>query len=161
MPECPRPEPGPILVPVDFSPHSEQALALAADLSRNSGTRLLVLHVVHDPAESPGTYVLPENGDTLMEHTVAAEKRLAAFLAEAAARHPQIGAPDALETRLVTGLPASRIVEIAELEGASQIVMGSLGRTGLAHVLLGSKAESVVRHSALPVTIVKTPKAED
>lgn len=148
-------------MPVDFSPHSEQALALAADLSRRSGTPLLVLHVVHDPADSPGTYVLPQNGDTLMEHTVAAEKRLSAFLAEAAARHPEIGAPEALETRLVTGLPATRILEIAELEGASQIVMGSLGRTGLAHALLGSKAESIVRHSPLPVTIVKAQKSGD
>ena len=46
----------PILVPVDFSPHSTAALLQAARLAECTGQRLLVLHVIHDPAEMPGYY---------------------------------------------------------------------------------------------------------
>ena len=60
-----------------------------------------------------------------------------------------------LETRIVTGLPVTRILETAENIDARMIVMGSQGLTGLAHLLIGSKAEQVVRLSKIPVTIVK------
>ena len=58
---------------------------------------------------------------------------------------------------LVSGLPAPRILEVAETSNVSHIVMGSKGRTGLAHLLIGSKAEQVVRLAKVPVTIVKEP----
>jgi nucleotide-binding universal stress UspA family protein len=60
-----------------------------------------------------------------------------------------------LETRIVTGLPVTRILETAENIDARMIVMGSQGLTGLAHLLIGSKAEQVVRLAKIPVTIVK------
>ena len=46
----------PILVPVDFSSHSESALLCAAELAETLGNKLLILHVVHDPGEAPGYY---------------------------------------------------------------------------------------------------------
>ena len=55
----------------------------------------------------------------------------------------------------MTGLPVTRILETAENIDARMIVMGSQGLTGLAHLLIGSKAEQVVRLSKIPVTIVK------
>jgi nucleotide-binding universal stress UspA family protein len=56
---------------------------------------------------------------------------------------------------LVVGLPVGRILEVAEMVTASMIVMGSQGRTGLDHLLLGSKTEQVVRLSPIDVTVVK------
>ena len=60
-----------------------------------------------------------------------------------------------LETRILTGLPVSRILETADNIDARMIVMGSQGLTGIAHLLIGSKAEQVVRLAKIPVTIVK------
>ena len=56
---------------------------------------------------------------------------------------------------LVVGLPVSRIMETAKKIDARMIVMGSQGRTGLDHLLLGSKTEQVVRLSPIDVTVVK------
>ena len=59
----------------------------------------------------------------------------------------------------MVGLPVTRILEVATKTEAQMIVMGSQGRTGLSHLLLGSKAEKVAQLAPIPVTIVKTPKA--
>ena len=59
----------------------------------------------------------------------------------------------------IEGDTRDRILEVAEKSGAQQIVMGSLGRSGLSHLLLGSKAQRVVQLSPIPVTIVKAPHA--
>ena len=64
------------------------------------------------------------------------------------------------ERVIVKGIPATRILEIAETRHARLIVMGSQGRTGLPHLLLGSKAERVVQMSPIPVTIVKAESGD-
>ena len=68
-----------------------------------------------------------------------------------------VGSSDlgSVTTELVVGVPVRRILEVAERLDARLIVMGSRGRTGLSHLLLGSKAQSVVQLAAIPVTIVK------
>ncbi len=63
-----------------------------------------------------------------------------------------------LKVMLVTGLPVNRILEIAEKSKSKMIVMGSQGRTGLSHIMLGSRSEQIVRLSPIPVTIVKQQK---
>ena len=147
---------GPILAPVDFSTHSENALVWAGELARRTGASLVVLHVVHDPAEDPGYYRRGNKGEgELLRIEEAAQAAMNNFLAEVTERHPELGQPDDLESVLVVGLPATRILEVAERIGARQIVMGSQGRTGLKRLMLGSKAEQVVRMSPIPVTIVK------
>jgi nucleotide-binding universal stress UspA family protein len=60
-----------------------------------------------------------------------------------------------METMLVSGLPSGRITEVANEIGADLIVVGSRGRTGLPHVMLGSVAERVVQIARTPVTVVK------
>ena len=65
---------------------------------------------------------------------------------------------ESLESRLTVGQPVPKILEVAEEIDARLIVMGSQGLTGLAHLLIGSKAEQVVRMSKIPVTIVKRPR---
>jgi nucleotide-binding universal stress UspA family protein len=61
------------------------------------------------------------------------------------------------DTKIVSGLPAGRIVEVAEKVGARLIVVGSQGRTGLPLILLGSVAERVAQLAPIPVVIVKRP----
>lgn len=157
----------PVLVPVDFSRYSEAALVWAAEYARTFGVPMVVLHVVHDPVETPGYYLKlhggTESGEGMELRPIkeAAEEAMKAFLDEVSGRHSEIGEPDRLDTRLVVGVPATRIIEMAESLGAGLIVMGSQGRTGLKHLMMGSKAEQVVHLSPIPVTIVKFQTAEE
>ncbi len=75
-------------------------------------------------------------------------------------KHPSLHALEQATTLLVVGLPVNRILESAEKVHARMIIMASQGRTGLAHVLLGSKAEQVVRLAPVPVMIVKNGKKQ-
>jgi len=83
------------------------------------------------------------------------------FLEKIKTQHPGLDSLKDAERRLVQGIPAARILEVAQATGARLIVMGSRGRTGLPHLLLGSKAERVVQMSPIPVTIVKAGTNDD
>ena len=150
---------GPVLVAVDFSTDSEAALVWACRFASHTGTGLLVLHVVHDPGEAPGYYRRGEE-DVLRPMEDVAQEMLEEFLVKVRGDHPEVAALGELKTRLVRGIPATRILEAVESVNASQIVMGSRGRTGLPHLLLGSKAERVAQLSPVPVTIVKAERNE-
>ena len=149
----------PILVAVDFTDDSKAALIWAGEYSACVGAPILVLHVVHDPAEAPGYYRKDEDDLLLPMEDVAAEM-MKKFLGEATKARPDLKAVKSAQSQLVRGLPATRILEVADRIGARMIVMGSRGRTGLPHLLLGSKAERVVQLSPIPVTIVKAPDNE-
>lgn len=159
-------KPAPILVPVDFSSHSARALAWATTAAACLEAPIVVLHVVHDPAEAPGYYLEAqlenENGGTspLRRLEDAAAMMMERFLDRFDAAHAELPTvPRA--TRLVNGVPTKRILEVSDSLGARLIVMGSQGRTGLSRALLGSKAEQVVRLAHVPVTIVKPARQED
>ena len=143
-----------ILCAVDFSGDSAAALGWACRQAALTDARLVLLHVVHDPASSPGFY--RRVGSDWLEPMVAvAEDMMAEFLAAFRAGAEDLPALQALETRLVRGLPPGRIVEVARELGADLVVVGSRGRTGLPHILLGSVAERVVQTAPVPVTVVK------
>ena len=149
----------PILAAIDFSDYSQKALLWAARLADTIGAPLVVLHVVHDRAAQPGYYdQVKKQKKHLRRIEEAAAEMMEDFLAKMRQEHP--GLLDEMDPRLVVGLPVTRILEVAEKCGAQMIVMGSQGRTGLSHLLLGSKAERVVQLSAIPVTIVKHSKAK-
>lgn len=143
-----------ILVPADFSEHSAEAVRTAADLSRVYDAPLTIIHVF-DPAiyALPEAYVLftPEQLDKVVG---ALESQLAGFKQLATD-----GGAVQVETRLLHGFVASQIIEVAGTSGASLIVMGTRGRTGLSHLLLGSVAERVVRLAPCAVLTVKAPSA--
>lgn len=145
---------GPILCAVDFSADSEAALLWACHQAALTGSALVLLHVVHDPAASPGFYRRP-GGDWPRPLTEVAEEMLKEFLDKVRSAHPAQAALQSLETRIVPGLPPGRIVEVANEIDAALIVVGSRGRTGMPHVLLGSVAERVVQTAPMPVTVVK------
>ena len=148
----------PILVPVDFSSHSETALLYAAELAGTLGNELVILHVVHDPGDAPGYYSVKGRNKQLHRMEDVAGEMLEEFSHKMQKEHSALAALKHATTMLIVGLPVNRILESAEKVDARMIVMASQGRTGLAHILLGSKAEQIVRLAPLPVMIVKDRK---
>jgi nucleotide-binding universal stress UspA family protein len=135
-----------ILVPTDFSGTSEAALRYAAEMALTLGARLYLIHV-------PGR--TGEHFEANFPHgqfEAAARKGLSSFLTT-----EQI---DRLrpEYAVRVGVPAEEIVRYAELCDADLIIMGTHGRSGIAHALLGSVAEQVVRVAPCPVLLVRAPK---
>jgi nucleotide-binding universal stress UspA family protein len=145
-----------ILVPVDFSAHSERALDFATTIAARFGARVELLHVVEDPfmtgAWSSEVYV-PNVGELLDNVTADARRRVGELQATIARDGVQA------DTAVVTGLPAHTIVEHAAKGGFDLIVMGTHGRSGLSHVFMGSVAERVLRKAPCPVLTVRPPAA--
>ena len=140
------PAAGPILVPVDFSDHSRQALALARELAQRFDTRIQVLHVFERPIH-PEIYLGGMPLDSPDFRTVEASLReaLETFVSETPGPDVDIG------RFVLEGRAVPVILEFAEEHGAGVIVIASHGLSGLAHVLLGSVSEKIVRRAECPV----------
>jgi nucleotide-binding universal stress UspA family protein len=147
-----------ILIPVDFSAHSEAALVLGCKLAHCFDARPLVLHVVHDPGEMPGYYAKTLKKKHLHRIEDGASHMLDEFLQRMAKNNPQGKGVDKLDALLVKGLPVSRILEVAQKHETLMIVMGSKGKTGIKHLLIGSVAERVMQLASVPVTVTKIEK---
>ena len=148
-----------LLVAVDFSLFSEEALAFASRLAAKLKAQLLVLHVIHDPAEAPGFYAQKgKKKKFLKSMEEAAEEMMEEFLLKMRQVHPDIVPIKKAKTLLVVGTPVTRIVEVAEKKQVGMIIIGSHGRTRLANLLIGSKVQQVIQLSPIPVTVVKTPR---
>jgi len=145
---------GPVLVAVDFSADSDAALEWACDYALCMNAPLLILHVIHDPAYAPGFYRKDEE-DWSLPMSKVAERLLSEFVVKMRDRLGDCKPLKQARIEQVTGLPPGRIVDVAEAENARLIVIGSRGRTGLAHILLGSVAERVVQMSPVPVVVIK------
>lgn len=145
----------PILACVSFCHESEMALLTAIRLAASAGAPLVVLHVVHEPGNRPGYYRRKGVGDATLPLEEIAERMMTEFLAEFRARHPGHRAElDRAKTWLVSGIPETRIPEVAEQVGAQLIVIGSNGRGTLAKLLHGSVSDRVVKSASTPVTVV-------
>jgi len=151
-----KPKKHPILVPVDFSPHSEAALIKACELAECAKLPIVVLHVVHDPGNMPSYYSKITKRKQLVRVEDVADEIFSDFMKSVKERHPDNKMLKKVKTMMVRGLPVTRINQVAKKIDASMVVMGSLGRTGFELALLGSKAEQVVRLCHVPVTIVKS-----
>jgi len=150
----------PILVPVDFSGYSLAALLKACELAGYTKQPIIILHVVHDPAEMPGYYNKVTKKKKIAHIDDLAQEALDAFVHDAIEKHPDIKLLQKAQTMLVVGLPVNRILEMVDITKASMVVMGSQGRTGMKHMMLGSKAEQVVRLCPVPIMIVKEPNGK-
>ena len=140
-----------ILVPVDFSAHSAEALRFAADLARRYAASLDLLHVFQTMTYAlPEGYVVPspEQLDAIMKHF---QQEL-----ETAKRSALAAGAPSVETTLLQGGVASAILRVAEERHHDLIVMGTHGRTGMKHMLLGSVAEHIVRVAPCPVLTVRS-----
>jgi nucleotide-binding universal stress UspA family protein len=137
-----------ILVPTDFSRPSEQALVYARTLAQRFGASLHLLHVVNRPLLAEGLAA-----EAFLNESTAMESDMV----EVAQQRLRKQAPDAASANVVFGYAAKSIVQHASQLGIDLIVMGSHGRTGIAHILLGSVAEAVVRMAPCPVLTVRDP----
>lgn len=145
------------LIAVDFTIYSEEALLFAANLSEYTQAKLLVLHVIHDPAEAPGFYAQKgKKKKYLYTMEEAANEMMEEFLKKMRKAHSKLIPLKKASPLLVVGTPVTRIIEIAKKKKVKMIFVGSHGRTGLSHLLVGSKAEHVVQLSHIPVVVVKT-----
>jgi universal stress protein A len=140
-----------ILVPVDFSPHSDKAIQTAADLARRYEAPLSLLHVYE-----PVAYALPEG---YVMHTADQLVQLLAELSKSLDRARELavqaGAPT-VDAKQVDGVAHREVVEYARTGGYDLIVMGSHGRKGLDRLLMGSVAEKVVRNAPCSVLCVRS-----
>ena len=142
-----------ILCPVDFSDASRSALQVASELARRFDGELTVFHAYPLPGYTlPEGTVLPATG-MLQELAEQTDALLERWKADAL----KDGAPRVTTDKAV-GEPAVEIVAAAEEGKYDAIVVGTHGRTGLAHVLLGSVAERVVRRAPMPVVTVRPRK---
>jgi universal stress protein A len=145
-----------ILVPIDYSQNSKLALAYGADLAVTFGASLDIVHVWDRPTyvtdavmvQRPGEAHKPI-GELIREN---AQKDMDEFLGELS-----LPSGVAVTSRLLSGEPASTL--LTELKNGQHdlVVLSTHGRTGFAHLLLGSIAEKLVRLSPVPVLTVPIP----
>jgi nucleotide-binding universal stress UspA family protein len=137
-----------ILVPHDFSAAATRALAVAAELATKHGGSMTVLHVLTPFYSGPGYPTQTEIAWSAPEQIAADRRtRLEGLVREQLGpRAPKVAC------KVVTGEAAPAILTAAK--SADVIVMSTLGRTGLPHLLIGSVAEKVVRHSPVPVLTI-------
>ncbi len=134
-----------ILVPADGSPPSLAALAHAVALAEDSGGRIDVLHVAATEESSMTTTLAPDAQREL-------ERALAAAVDQATTR-----LPGRVSLTSLAGDPVRMIVETAQNGQYDLIVIGTHGRIGRLHELLGSVTEGVVRNAPCPVLTVREP----
>ncbi len=137
-----------IIVPIDFSEHSEFALEAAANLAQKYGSELIVLHMLE---LSNAILIADENSinDEAVFYLKLAEQKFEAFLDK-----PYL---DGIKiTPIVKHFKVwSEVNEVANKHDANLIVMGSHGASGVKEVLVGSNTEKVVRHADVPVLVIK------
>lgn len=138
-----------ILVPVDFSENTPAILDWAAHLAEEHGSTVTLLHAYHLPVEfqqMEGAYLPPDFWQGVRSE---AETTLRGYAEELKRKGVRV------ETAVCEGYAATVIVEEAAQRSADLIVIGTHGRSGLKHLLLGSIAERVVQKAPCPVLTVK------
>lgn len=139
-----------IVCPTDFSPTARHACDYAAELARSFGAELVLLHVIPElnyPTRSFGMAVaFPHLREELHQRS---RDELAA---EAKRFDPSLK----VVTEVRDGISHEQVLDCAKAHQADLIVMGTHGHTGLAHMVLGSTAERVVRMADCPVMTVRS-----
>jgi len=138
-----------ILVPTDFSPYAEYAVDYAIDLAKTLQARITLLHVVHEILWAAGEGALALPPDYFEELAATAQESLNRVLWRVHAAGVQG------DTVVVHGVPFEHIMTVAREQQVDLIIMGTHGRTGLKHVLIGSVAERVVRLAPCPVLVTR------
>jgi nucleotide-binding universal stress UspA family protein len=140
-----------ILVPTDFSPGAEAALENAIDLARSYGATVVLMHCYGLP-----TYSYPDlGGGITADYMSALEQYAREMLGAILEKHKDAGVP--IATALYAGVPWEQILRAIGEHSIGLVVIGTHGRRGIAHALLGSVAEKVVRLSPVPVLTVRAP----
>jgi nucleotide-binding universal stress UspA family protein len=137
-----------IIVPIDFSEHSEYALEAASNIARKYNSELIVLHMLElsNAILTVGSAAINEEAIFYLK---LAEQKFEAFLDKPYLEGIEV-------TPIVKHFKVwSEVNDIAQEHDANLIVMGSHGASGIKEVLIGSNTEKVVRHSDIPVLVIK------
>jgi universal stress protein A len=137
-----------ILVPTDFSEISNRAFLAAVDLARQLGASVHAIHIVQIHPEN-----IPESGKVDMDEIEATEERNANEKLDQLIQQNAEGVE--VSRVIVHGNPVKQITKVVKESNADLIVMGTHGRTGVAHLIMGSVAESVLRSAEVPVMCIK------
>jgi nucleotide-binding universal stress UspA family protein len=145
-----------ILAPTDFSEDANLALSYAVELAQKFSAEIVVLHV-DQPLAPVMVSELNPGLDVGVMNRIAEEQRLLALreLDKTTAKLREAGVK--ARSLMRVGAPFLEIIHIAQSEGADLIVMGTHGRSGLAHVLMGSVAERVVNKAPCAVLTIRHP----
>jgi nucleotide-binding universal stress UspA family protein len=146
-----------IVAATDFSEDSNNALTYAQELAQKFSSEIVLLHVDQPLAPVMMTPELGPAMDVGAMGRIAEEQRILAQkeLDKVADRLRATGLK--VKVLLKVGSPFLEIIHTAQTENADLIVLGTHGRTGLAHVLMGSVAERVVQKAHCPVLTVRHP----
>jgi len=140
-----------ILVAIDFSKESTLAAKFAVSLAQEFKTKLYVLHVL-TPFPSSLAIDLPDVEKFRRQYMEKADEDLRQVIPKKIKEMMEV------EEILEIGEPHNAIVEKAKELDVDIIVIATQGRTGLAHIMVGSVAERVVRHAPCPVFAIRNPK---
>jgi len=144
-----------VLCPVDFSESSDHALQYARAFSESYGSRLVMLHVIEVPhLPSYSTFGIPEIYYPVEDIQKQCEESMDELVKKYSSEKYEISG------EVVVGTAFVEIVQKAKKEDFDLIVLGTHGRSGLRHIIIGSVAEKVVRKAPCPVLSVKHPEHE-
>jgi len=135
-----------LLVALDFSKYSPEVEKVAYALAKKIDATVTLITIVNKFIE----YVPVDTGQVFMDDWEARQ-----FMANQNLQRVKDGHPD-VETEIVSfiGDPKEDIIDLAIQRSTSFIVMGTHGRTGVSHLLMGSTAEYIIRHSTVPIIVV-------
>ena len=145
-----------ILVPIDFSPHSDQALKYAVALAEKFSAQLFLVHAFQDVSiyqtevVSGAPPILPP----VEQLTASARGEMDRLVSERQLHRFNV------HTEIVEGAPVEEIVDYAKEKDIDLIVLATHGRGWLAHAIMGSVAEKVVRKAPCPVLTVRLEEHE-
>lgn len=150
-----------ILATTDGSAHGDLALPFAADLARRYGAALTLLYVVPPPVLPPEVYLERRSCGygPKYDYEEARERLLEDGLSLLDRARKQMAFPEArVRCRETEGRSVAEVIaDEVECEGTDLVVMSTHGRTGLAHLCLGSVAEAVLHTVRVPVFLVRAP----
>lgn len=138
-----------ILIPVDFSTPSENALKVASELAQKNKAEVHVLHVIELAESLFGAEQFNVNDEQIIFFMKLAQKRFETFLQKEYLKGITV------KSFVEPGSAAIAIRETVEKNDIDIIVMGSNGVSGIEEIVIGSNTEKVVRHSEVPVLVVK------
>lgn len=138
-----------ILCPIDYSDCSAKALKYAAGLALKDSARLYLMHIIDKRIYDYGGPIYEVQPGTDDETIGQLKKKLGESVPK------EIKGEIDVETIVTVGVPAQEIVNASNERGVDLIVMGTHGRTGIAHVVMGSVAENVTRKAVCPVLTVR------
>ena len=143
-----------ILAPMDFSDAAVHALDAALALARpvSAGLKVVLLHACHTPVEYATTASVAVVAGEFAETQRLAQTQLEEMAERLRSTEVEV------EALVSAGYAASAIEVVAEEVNADLIAMGTIGRSGIRHVLLGSVAERVLHHASCPVLTLRRPE---